>query len=180
MVILVGHIDFHDGELWVVRLVHPFVAEVFGKFIHPFKATYDEAFEVELVGNTQVQWHVKRVVVRDEWSSCGATRDGLQNWRFHLHVSGIVKNAAHGAHDSISLAENLLNTRVHNEVNVALTVTNFRVGELIVYVSIGIFLYNRKRAQALGKHDQFLHVQAHFACLRGEHVAFYTDKITDV
>ena len=38
--------------------VHSFVAEVFGKFIYPFKAAYDEAFEVELVGNTEVQRYV--------------------------------------------------------------------------------------------------------------------------
>ena len=77
MVVFVRYIDFHYSELWVVHFVHPFIAEVFGKFIHPFKATYDEAFEVELVGN-QVQRYVKCVVVRDEWTSCGSTKLGCK------------------------------------------------------------------------------------------------------
>ena len=84
--------------------------------------------------------------MRDEWSSSCATGYGLKNGRFYLHVTGIVENAAHGADHAIALAENLLNSWVHYEIHITLTVTNFRIGELIVYVSIGIFLHHRKRA----------------------------------
>ena len=55
MVILVGHIDFHHGKFRVVGFIHTLVTEVFGKFIHPFKTTHNEALEVEFVGNPQIQ-----------------------------------------------------------------------------------------------------------------------------
>ena len=148
VVILVGHVDLHHGELRVVGLVHPFVAEVFGKFIDPFKTTYDEAFEVELIGNAEVQWDVERIVVGDERTGRGTPRDGLEDWGFHLHISCVVEDATHGRNDFVALAENLFHAGVYHEVDIALAVADFRIGELIVDVSVGIFFHDWKRTKA--------------------------------
>ena len=67
-------------------------------------------------------------MVRDEWSSCGTTRDGLQNRCLNLHVACIVENAAHGTDHAITLAENFLYLWVYDEVHIALAVANFRIG----------------------------------------------------
>ena len=148
MVILVGHVDFHDGELRIVGLVHPFVAEVLGKFIDPFKTTYDEALEVELIGNAEVQRNVQRIVVGDERTGRGTPRDGLEDRGFHLHISRVVEDAPHGRNDFIALAENLFHTGIYDEVDIALAVADFRIGELVVDVSVGVFFHDGKRTKA--------------------------------
>ena len=41
VIILVLHVEFHAGKLWIVELVHTFVAEVLADFIDTFKAADD-------------------------------------------------------------------------------------------------------------------------------------------
>ena len=73
LVVLVGHIEFHLGELRIVETAHSLVAEVFGKFVYAIKSADDEAFEVQLVGNAQVQRHVQGVVMGLERTSRGSS-----------------------------------------------------------------------------------------------------------
>ena len=40
-VVLVGNVDFHYREFWVVGAVHALVAEVFGKFIDAVESAYN-------------------------------------------------------------------------------------------------------------------------------------------
>ncbi len=66
VVVLVRHVEFQGRELRVVGTVHAFVAEHFSKFVHPVEAGHDQALQVQFVGDTQVQLHIQRVVVRYE------------------------------------------------------------------------------------------------------------------
>jgi len=46
--------NFHHRELRIVRTVHSFITEIFGKFIYTFKATHNQTFQIKLIGNSQV------------------------------------------------------------------------------------------------------------------------------
>lgn len=46
VVVLVRDIDFHTGKFRIVRSVHAFVAEVFGKFVHSFEASDNQPFQI--------------------------------------------------------------------------------------------------------------------------------------
>ena len=96
VVILIGDVDLHSGEFRIVRAVHSFVTEVLGEFIHAFKTTYDEALQIQLIGNTQIERNVKRVMVCDERTSGSSTRNSLQNRSLNLHISFAVEKFAHG------------------------------------------------------------------------------------
>ena len=78
-------------------------------------------------------------MVGDEWSSSGTTRDWLEDRGFHLHVSCVVEDTTHGRNHFVTLLEDLFYARVDDEVYVALSVADFRIGKLVVDVSFGIF-----------------------------------------
>ena len=46
VVILVRYINFHSRKFRIVRAIHTFVAEVFGKLVNAFETTYNKSFEV--------------------------------------------------------------------------------------------------------------------------------------
>ena len=76
--------------------VNAFIAEVFGKLIDGGKAPDDEALEVELVGNTQVERHIQGLVMSREGASKGASIYGLENGGFYLRkTSGIEEVRRH-------------------------------------------------------------------------------------
>ena len=62
--------------------VDAFIAEVFRKLIDGGKAPDDEALEVELVGNTQIERHIQGLVMSREGASKGASIYGLENGGF--------------------------------------------------------------------------------------------------
>ena len=83
-VVLVGDIDLHAGKLRIVRSVHTLIAEVTTKLVNPLEATHDQPLEVKLISDAQVEWYVKRIVVRHERTSRSTTRDRLQDRRIYL------------------------------------------------------------------------------------------------
>ena len=74
--------------------VHTFVAEIFGELIHTLETTDDQTFQIQLIGNAQIQWYVKRIVVRNKRACGGTTGDSLQNGGLHLHVAMLVEIVA--------------------------------------------------------------------------------------
>ena len=91
VVIFVGNVEFQNREFRVVGAVHSFVAEVPREFKHPFEPSDDQAFQVEFIGNAQIECAVQCVVVRDEWPGGGPSRNGLQHGRVHLQPPFLVK-----------------------------------------------------------------------------------------
>ncbi len=74
-VVLVGHINFHAGELGIVGLVHSFVAEVLGELIYSVISSHDKPLEIKLIGDSQIQWDVEGIVMRNERPCGGTSRD---------------------------------------------------------------------------------------------------------
>jgi hypothetical protein len=72
----------------------PSLRKVAAELIYPLKATYYEALEVKLVGNTQVQRHIERIVMRDEWAGNGPTWYALEHRRIHFECSPVVEERA--------------------------------------------------------------------------------------
>jgi len=179
VVVLVGDINLHGGELWVVCPVHAFVTEVLGKLVHAFKTAYDEALQVELIGNAQVEGNVQGIVVGDEGAGGRSTGYGLKNGGLHFHVASFVEEVAHGAEHQGAFAENVFDLIVDNQVDVALTVAEFGVGKGIEHFAV-FFLDHRQGAQGFGQYGKFLCVDGYFTHLGTEHVAFDANKVADV
>jgi hypothetical protein len=67
-----------------VEAAHAFVPEIFGELVHAIETTYDQPFQVKLVGNAQVQSHIQGIVVRFKRTRRRATRKAAAELAFPL------------------------------------------------------------------------------------------------
>ncbi len=72
-IILVGNIEFHLCKLRVVKPAHAFISEIFAEFIYPVISSYDQPFQIQLIGNTQIEGHVQAVVMGLERTGSSTT-----------------------------------------------------------------------------------------------------------
>ncbi len=142
-----------------MRPVDAFVAEVVADLVHALEAAHDQALEVQLVGNAQVERHVERVVVRDEGTRGRATIQRLQHGRFHLQIPEAIEVRSDGAGEHRTRTEQGAHLGVHGEVGVALTCPLFGVTERGITHELtvdNLLLAQRQRTKGLG---QQLHVR---------------------
>ena len=126
--------------------VHTFVTEVLREFIHTFKTTYNQTFQIKLVGNTQIQRNIQSIVVSNKRTGCCTTRNRLQDRSFNLQISVVIKVITHRVEYFRTLQENILYSIIHYQVHITLTVTQLRIIETIIGYTVFVF-YDRQRAQ---------------------------------
>ena len=179
VVVLIGDIDLHGGELGVVRAVHPLVAEVAAELVDALEATDDEALEVELVGDTQVERDVQRIVMRDEGARRCSARDRLQDGRVHLDVAAIIEELAHRREGLRTLEEDVLHPAIDHEVDVALAEAQLRVREAIEGLAV-LLLDHGQWTQRLRKEGQAVGVDGDLPHLSAEDFALHADEVTNI
>ena len=118
-------------------------------------------------------------MMRDERTSRSTSGYLLQDRGLHLGITCLVKHLTHGAQDSSAFEERVLDTLVHHEVHVTLTVTLLRIIESVISHTIFVF-YDRQRFQTLCQHGQFLRMNADFAHLCAENESLNADEIADI
>ena len=127
VIVFVGDIKLHNRKLRIVRSVHPFVSKVFGKLINTIETADNQTFEVQLVGDTQVERNVQCIVMGDKWTRCGSTRNRLKDWRFHFQIALIIKKRPNGIGDFGTLKKSVFYLWVHNQVNIAHAIALLRI-----------------------------------------------------
>ncbi len=133
--------------------------------VHPFQAADDEALEVELVGNAEVQLHVQRIVAGDEWPGRGPAIERLENGRLHLEESPIVEELPDPAHRPGAEPEDLAHFGVHRQVGIALAIADLGIGEAAegdVSLFGGAGLAARERPERLGEQFHRPRPDSHF------------------
>ena len=146
VVVFIGYINFHACKFRIVRTIHPFVAEVFGEFIHAFKTTYNQSFQIQFIGYTQIQRHIQCIVMGDKRTCCCTSGNGLKDRSFHFDIILRIEIIAHGLIHFGSFNKNIFNPFVDYQIHIPLTVPLFRIFESIKCYSIFVF-YNRKRTK---------------------------------
>ena len=119
-----------------MRAVHTFVAEVTAELIHTLEAPDDEALQIKLVGDTQIERDIQRVVMRDEGARSSTARDRLQYGRIDLDVATFVEELAHRIEDLRTLEEDILDMAIDDEVNIALAEAELRISEAVEGLTI--------------------------------------------
>ena len=165
-------VELHGGELGVMIRIHALVAELAPDLEHLLEAAHDEALEVQLGGDAQVEVLVERVVVRDEGARVRAAEDGVQDGRLHLEVAVILHKATDGGHDLEALRERVLDLGVHYQVDVALAIARLLVSQAVELLGQG--------AQALGQQFEGLDRHGELAALRAHHGADDADPVAYV
>ena len=166
---MVCPVELDHGEFWVVGGVHPFVAEVAVDLEDRFEASDDEPFEVELGGDAQVAIHTQGVVVGDEGSCVGASRDGVHHGSLHLQKAVIFEELADEADDAAAHDEDLAHFRIHDQIEIALAVAQLFVLETMVLFG--------QRDDRFGDEIELLDVEGELAGASDERVAHRLDDI---
>ena len=159
--------------------VHTFVAEVLAYLVHPFEATHDESLQVELGGDTHIHILIEGIEVCDEWPCRGSSGNHLQRGCLHFGISCFVQNFPHGPDDSRTLEECVFDTLVDHKIDVALTIAQLGIVELVIGDTILVF-HDWQRLQSLRQQCQLLGVHADLSRLGTEHEALYANKVADV
>ncbi len=179
-VVFVGHVNFHGSELGIVGAIHAFVAEHFSELIDTVEASDDESFEVELVGDAQIEGDVEGVVMRFKGAGCGAAVDGLEDGRFHFEPAVLVEVVAHGLDEFAALFEDFADFGIDDEVHIALAVAEFGVGEGIVNIAFFIAFDDGQGAQRFAEELELIHMYGGFPGFGFEDAAFYADDVAEV
>ncbi len=136
-----------------MREVHALVAEAAVDFEHALEAAHEQALEVQLGCNAQVDFHVERVEMRGEGLGRRTARKCVQHGGLDLEIAVVHAVLAHGRDDLGTLDERLFDVVVHDEVDVALAIAQLFVGQAVELLG--------KRAQRLGE-------KRHLGCRNGE------------
>ena len=168
----VGGVCLHRGELWVVREVGALISELTTKLVDALKTANKQTLQRKLGCNTQVVLGVQRVVVRNERLCVCAAKNLLKNRGLNLHVAVCLHELADDGDDLGALAEHVADLGVHDEVNVALAITNLAVGEAVELL--------RQRTQRLGEDLQRGDCQGKLAAARAHDSAGCADDVAKV
>src|SRR5665647_1125021 len=144
VVVFVGHIDLHDSKFRIVGTVHPFVPEIFGKFVNTFKSTYNQSFQIEFVGNPEVEGNIQSIVMGNERPCCSTSWNGLQNGSLYLQITFLVEKLPHVIDNLRTLYKYIPYLGIDDKVQVPLAVALFRICKSIKQDSFLLF-DNRKR-----------------------------------
>ena len=179
IVVFVLHIEFHASKFRVVVSVHTLVAEVFANFVHAFKSAHYQPLQIEFGGDTHIHGNVECIEMGDKRARACTAGNGLQGGCFHFGVAGFVEHLAHGFHNGGAFQERIFHAIIHNEVDVSLTIAQFRVVESIVGNAI-FHLHDRQRFQALAQHGKRACMYTDFAGLCTEHKSCDAHKVANV
>jgi len=179
VVVLIGHIYLHHCELRVMGAVHPLVAEIFRKLVHPVVSSHDQPLQVELVGYAQVEGHVERVVMGLEGTCRCAAIERLQDGGFHLKVGARIEVAAHRVDQPVSLHEGPAYLRVDDQVNIPLAVAQFGIGDRVEN-RVVLLLHDGQRPQRLAEQLQRTHMDRDLAHLRHKYEPGHADDVAEV
>ena len=171
-VVCVRLIELDRRELRIVADVHALVAEDAAHLVDAVETADDEALEVELRRDAQVEVDVERIVVRDERASRSAAGDRREHRRLDFEVIARIEVRADGLDDLRALAEGLADLRVHDEVEVALTVADVDILQAVELL--------RQRAQGFREQVKVLDADRHLTAMRLEDDAADADDVADV
>ena len=130
-VVGVGLVELEHREFGIVLRRDAFVAEVAVDFVDALEAADDQALEVELGRDAQVEVDVERVVMRDEGARRGAAVERLHHGRLDFDEAAFLELPAQGRDDAGARDENVAHFGIGDQVEIALAVAGLDVLEAV-------------------------------------------------
>ncbi|MPM09213.1 hypothetical protein SDC9_55529 [bioreactor metagenome] len=172
VVVRVGPVHLHGGELRVVHGVEPLVAEVLSHLIYPAEHAHHEALQVEFRGDAEVHLHAQGVVEGLEGPRVGASRKDRQDRGLHFDGAVVLQGFPDGGDDLRPLPEGLPHLGVGDEVGVPLAVPDFRVLQAVPLLGQG--------AEGLAEQHALTDMDGEFPPLGPEGMAHDADPVARV
>ena len=135
-------IEFDGGEFRIMAVIDAFVTENASDFVNAVDAANHAFLEVKLGGDAKIEIAIESVMVGDEWTGGGTTRNGAKNRGLDLHEALGVTIGADTTDDRGTGKSDSSRVIVDDEVNIAFSATVLKVGKTMEFL--------RKRLQALG------------------------------
>ena len=129
-----GFVEFDHGEFRVVAYGHAFVAEAAVDFKHAFQAADNQAFQIQLGSDAQVERNVQGIVVGNERFCRRTAWNRVHHWGFNFQIMLVDHEIAHGLDDLAAFDEGIARFFVGNQIDVALTVFGFLIAQAFVFV----------------------------------------------
>ena len=123
LVIGVSLVCLEHGELGIPAAAEPLVPEVAVDLIHAIQPADDQPLQIKFGRDAGVEIDVERIVMRLERLGRRARCQRRQHRRFNFDVPVLVEKAAN--------QENFAHFRIHHQIDVALAVAQFDVGEAV-------------------------------------------------
>ncbi len=159
-VVGVGPVQLEHRELGVVAGRHPLVAEHPADLEDPLHAAHDQALEVQLGGDAQVEVGIERLVAGDEGACHRPAGDRVQHRRLDLGEARVCQAAAQRGHDLGALGEAVAALGGDPEVEVAPAEAHVGIGEAVPLVGEGM-LGGRQQRPVIDAHRQLAAAGGH-------------------
>ncbi len=172
LVVPVGRVELHHGELGVVAHRDTFVAVAAIDFEHAVKAANDQALEIQLRRNAQEHFLVQRVVVGLERFGIRTTGNRVQHGCFHFQEVVAHHEFAQSTHGLAACHKALTRVHIGHQVHIALAVLGFLVGHAVELVGHG--------AQAFGQQANASGVDRQLTGLGFEQRAFGRHDVAQI
>src|SRR5438477_3697752 len=172
VVVAIRLVELEHRELGVVARGDAFVPEVAVDLEDLLEAADDEALEIQLRRDPQVQVHVERVVVRLEGTRDRAARDRLHHRRLDLEEAALDEEVAHRLHELRADLERAPRLGIDDEVDVALAIALLHVGEPVEFL--------RQWPQRLGEEPDLLRVDRELALVGLEDAPRDAEDVSEV
>src|SRR5205807_6108194 len=159
-------------EFRIVLPRNAFVSKIPVQFKHLGESANEQAFQIKLRRDPQIQIKPERFVVSTKWRSGRAASHRLQNRRLHFRKTAILQKPANFAHQRDPFLKCFQRLLVRNKIDITLSMTRFDILQAVPFF--------RWRPERLGQHFEFVRFQRRFASLRQKTSAFYPDEIAEI
>jgi hypothetical protein len=157
-VVRVGLIELEHRELGVPAIADAFVAEHPSDLEDALEPRDDQALQVELRCDPEIELEIERVVVGRERFGEGASGNRVEQRRLHLDEPAVFQPSPHEAHHAAAHHERAARLLRDPQVDVALAVPGVDVGDAVPLV--------RELAAGFGQEHPVLHPHRELARLR--------------
>ncbi len=126
--------------------IHSFVPEIAAEFIDPVEPADDQSFQVQFIGDSQVERNIQCIMMGHKGPGCGTTGDTLQYRGIYFQGTLVIQEFADGVDHFGTARKCFFYGRVDDQVGITLTVFEFRICNGVEGLSVGFF-YNGQWAE---------------------------------
>ena len=120
LIVPVRGVELQLREFGIVLERHAFIAEVAADFVHALVHAHQQALQIQLERDAQIQILIELIVMRDERSGRRAAVQRLQDRRFHFEEIEAVEEAPQRIDDLRPLAEHFARFGIRQQIGIAL------------------------------------------------------------
>src|SRR5581483_6948814 len=171
-VVRIRLVPLEHRELRLMLERDPLVAKVLADLVHALEAAHDQPLQIQLGGDSQVEVAVELVRVRHERLGERPSVPRLEDRRLDLDEAVRVEEAPDRGDEARTDDEVASRVLVHQQVEVALPVTDFRIGDAVERV--------RQRPRVLAQQLEIVDGQRRLASPRLRRPAGDADHVAEV